>query len=61
VWGRDGMRKLWSAATVKVYGGGVTETEFLSELSHGSGRATTANTDTDAIRVVTEGPFTAKN
>jgi len=33
VWGRDGMRKLWSAATVKVYGGGVTETEFLSELS----------------------------
>lgn len=33
VWGRDGMRKLWSAATVKVYGGGVTEVEFLSELS----------------------------
>ncbi|WP_249011189.1 type IV secretory system conjugative DNA transfer family protein [Conexibacter sp. DBS9H8] len=32
-WGRDGMRKLWSAATVKVYGGGVTEVEFLEELS----------------------------
>lgn len=33
VWGRDGMRKLWSAATVKVYGGGVSEVEFLEELS----------------------------
>lgn len=33
VWGRDGMRKLWSAANVKVYGGGVHEREFLSELS----------------------------
>ena len=27
------MRKLWSAANVKVYGGGVSEVEFLSELS----------------------------
>ena len=33
VWGRDGMRKLWSAANVKVYGGGVSEVEFLGELS----------------------------
>jgi len=33
VWGRDGMRKLWSAANVKVYGGGVAEVEFLNELS----------------------------
>ena len=33
VWGRDGMRKLWSAANVKVYGGGVSEVEFLEELS----------------------------
>jgi type IV secretory pathway TraG/TraD family ATPase VirD4 len=33
VWGRDGMRKLWSAATVRVYGAGVSETEFLSDLS----------------------------
>jgi type IV secretory pathway TraG/TraD family ATPase VirD4 len=33
VWGREGMRKLWSAANVKVYGGGVSEVEFLSELS----------------------------
>ncbi|MGW6128882.1 TraG/TraD/VirD4 family protein [Cellulomonas sp. NPDC055163] len=33
VWGHDGMRKLWSAATIKVYGGGVAEVEFLSEIS----------------------------
>lgn len=33
VWGRDGMRKLWSAANIKVYGGGVAEAEFLNELA----------------------------
>lgn len=33
VWGADGMRRLWSAANVKVYGGGVAETAFLTELS----------------------------
>lgn len=33
VWGREGMRKLWSAANIKVYGGGVSEGEFLGELS----------------------------
>ncbi|MFW5421086.1 type IV secretory system conjugative DNA transfer family protein [Nocardiopsis sp. CNT-189] len=33
VWGEAGMRKLWSAANVKVYGGGVSETAFLQELS----------------------------
>ena len=33
VWGREGMRALWSAATVRVVGGGVAEVEFLSELS----------------------------
>ena len=27
------MRKLWSAATVKVYGSGVSEIEFFAELS----------------------------
>lgn len=32
-WGREGMRKLWSASNVKVYGGGVSEVEFLSELA----------------------------
>jgi type IV secretory pathway TraG/TraD family ATPase VirD4 len=33
VWGKDGMSKLWSAATIKVYGGGVSEVEFLEQLS----------------------------
>ena len=29
VWGESGMKKLWSAANIKVYGGGVSETAFL--------------------------------
>lgn len=33
VWGQSGMRKLWSAANVKVYGGGVDEKEFLEHLA----------------------------
>ncbi len=33
VWGRTGMSKLWTAATVKLYGGGVSEVEFLEQLS----------------------------
>jgi type IV secretory pathway TraG/TraD family ATPase VirD4 len=33
VWGRDGMRKLWSASNIKVYGGGVAEAEFLNQLA----------------------------
>lgn len=33
VWGDSGMRKLWSAANVKCYGGGVSETAFLEDLS----------------------------
>jgi type IV secretory pathway TraG/TraD family ATPase VirD4 len=33
VWGRDGMNKLWSAATVKCCGSGVSEVEFLDGLS----------------------------
>ncbi|WP_081743483.1 TraM recognition domain-containing protein [Arthrobacter sp. H20] len=33
VWGKEGMRKLWSASNVKVYGGGVAEPEFMTELS----------------------------
>ena len=32
VWGREGMRKLWSAATIKLYGGGVSEVDFLHDL-----------------------------
>lgn len=33
VWADSGMRKLWSAANVKVYGGGVSERDFLAQLS----------------------------
>ncbi len=33
VWGERGMRKLWSAANVKIYLGGVAETEFLKSMS----------------------------
>ncbi|GAA1979560.1 hypothetical protein GCM10009718_15440 [Isoptericola halotolerans] len=29
VWGESGMKKLWSASNVKVYGGGVSEVAFL--------------------------------
>lgn len=45
VWGRDGMRKLWSAATVKVVGPGVDEVAFLEDVSRLIGdydRATTS-------------------
>ena len=33
VFGREGMRKLWSASNAKVYLGGVAEAEFLRELA----------------------------
>ncbi|QOT19810.1 type IV secretory system conjugative DNA transfer family protein [Paenarthrobacter sp. YJN-5] len=44
VWGRDGMRKLWSASNIKVYGGGVAEAEFLNELAQLVGEYRYANT-----------------
>ncbi|MBO0811661.1 MAG: type IV secretory system conjugative DNA transfer family protein [Microlunatus sp.] len=33
VWGESGMKKLWSAANIKIYGGGVSEAQFLDDLS----------------------------
>lgn len=33
VWSLEGMRKLWSASNVKIYGGGVSEVAYLDELS----------------------------
>jgi len=32
VWGQTGMRKLWGASNVRVYGGGSAEQDFLSDL-----------------------------
>lgn len=40
VWGENGMNKLWSAANVKVYAGGITETGFLETLSKLIGKFT---------------------
>jgi type IV secretory pathway TraG/TraD family ATPase VirD4 len=50
VWGRDGMRKLWSAANIKVYGGGVAEAEFLNELSQLVGDYRYTNTTRSSSR-----------
>lgn len=33
VWGKGGMEKLWSAANVKIYGGGVDDDRFLRRIS----------------------------
>ena len=33
VFGREGMRELWSASNVKLYLGGISEADFLRELS----------------------------
>jgi type IV secretory pathway TraG/TraD family ATPase VirD4 len=32
-WGEHGMRKLWGASNVRIYGGGVSDREFLETLS----------------------------
>ncbi|HSA51316.1 MAG TPA: TraM recognition domain-containing protein [Yinghuangia sp.] len=36
-WGGDGMKKLWGAANIRVYGGGSSDTDFLGSLSKVSG------------------------
>ena len=50
VWGRDGMRKLWSASNIAVYGGGVKEPEFLGELSQMIGDYNRTTTSTSVGR-----------
>jgi type IV secretory pathway TraG/TraD family ATPase VirD4 len=37
VWGDDGMTKLWSAASIRVYGGGEVDPRFLGTLSQLTG------------------------
>ncbi|MEN8649748.1 TraM recognition domain-containing protein [Streptomyces sp. 21So2-11] len=37
VWGEKGMEKLWSAANIRMYGGGVSDTRFLGDLSQLAG------------------------
>lgn len=47
VWGKTGMEKLWSAANIKLYGGGVDDDRFLTRLSDLIGhydQATTSHT-----------------
>ena len=36
-WGREGMRKLWSASNLKDDGGGIAKAEFLNEVSQLAG------------------------
>ena len=53
IFGREGMRKLWSASNVKVYAGGVSEPDFLAEMSDLIGtfdRATTSESYTRGVR-----------
>jgi type IV secretory pathway TraG/TraD family ATPase VirD4 len=62
VWGREGMRKLWSAANVRTYGGGVADPDFLEEMSKliGEHDVTTRSTTTSGTgwgnRSVSHGP-----
>lgn len=50
MWGEAGMKKLWSASNVAVYGGGVKERDFLSMLSDliGTHWVDTTNVSTSA-------------
>jgi type IV secretory pathway TraG/TraD family ATPase VirD4 len=38
-WGREGMAKLWSAANIRIYGGGANEDQFLEGISKVCGEA----------------------
>lgn len=50
VWGESGMKKLWSASNIKVYGGGVSESTFLEDLSRMIGDFDRLQTSTSAGR-----------
>ncbi|TCI96380.1 TraM recognition domain-containing protein [Aeromicrobium sp. IC_218] len=64
IWGRHGMEKLWSAANIKVYGGGVSDTRFLQRLSdligpyeHLTGTTSSGRGGRSRSRSVTERPI----
>lgn len=50
VWGREGMNKLWSAATVRVLGRGVAEADFLAQVSRLIGEYERQTTSTSSSR-----------
>ncbi len=57
VWTESGMKKLWSAANVKVYGGGVSEAAFLEDVSRLVGdydRLSTSVSDARGQRTVSK-------
>lgn len=46
VWGKTGMDAMWTAATTKAYGGGVSDIEFLTNLSRAIGEFWTTHVST---------------
>jgi len=64
IWGKHGMEKLWSAANVKIYGGGVSDTRFLQRVSdligpyeHLTGSSSTSRSGRSRSRSVVERPI----
>jgi type IV secretory pathway TraG/TraD family ATPase VirD4 len=49
-WGREGMKKLWGAANLRVYGGGTHEGEFLDEVSRVCGEYDAPSTSMSTTR-----------
>src|SRR5664280_978463 len=46
VWGEQGMRKLWGAANIRLYGSGSNEQQFLSDISSVCGQMDTRHLTT---------------
>jgi type IV secretory pathway TraG/TraD family ATPase VirD4 len=49
-WGREGMKKLWGAANIRVYGGGTHEAEFLEDVSRICGEWDAPSTSSSTTR-----------
>ncbi len=49
-WGREGMKKLWGAANLRVYGGGTHEAEFLEDVSRICGEWDAPSTSSSTTR-----------